>query len=66
MDNSGGARRSKFSPDENANDEEYEIKSGQWEAAAGYHEDSDPNRPGKPVRPHHTHLSTNLMSKGID
>lgn len=35
MDNSGGARRSKFSPNENANDEEYEIKSEQWEAAAG-------------------------------
>jgi hypothetical protein len=32
MDNAGGARRSKFSPNGNANDEEYEIKSGKREA----------------------------------
>lgn len=35
MDNAGGARRSKFSLNGNANDGEYEIKSGKREAAAG-------------------------------
>ena len=35
MDNAGGTRGSKFSPNGNANDEEYEIKSGKREAATG-------------------------------
>jgi hypothetical protein len=35
MDNTGGARRGKFSPNENANDEEYEIKSGKRGATTG-------------------------------